>query len=199
MGKVKVTVKLDFPKLLKDKLVNQELSSNLADVVIKGILEHTAIGLSPVRGFGRFVGYKAQEEAKKLKKIATHLSRANNKAAASSARSEAKSSARGYPSSVQGRFPDKKVRPVNLRLTGTMLADLSYLLNRTAQKVTIGIFKGKSKLKAETHNEGTQEPNVPTRQFLPTTQGQEFTVSIMRAIKEVYRKRLNSIIEESNK
>jgi hypothetical protein len=80
-----------------------------------------------------------------------------------------------------------------------MLEALSYTLNKSTRAITIGIFSGKAKLKAETHNLGTQEPDVPTRQFLPTTQGQEFTVSIMRSIKEIYRKRLNSIIEESNK
>jgi hypothetical protein len=65
-----------------------------------------------------------------------------------------------------------------------MLEALSYTFNKASQAITIGIFSGKSKLVAETHNLGTQEPNVPTRQFLPTTQGQEFTVSIMRAIKK---------------
>ena len=205
----RVTVKLDIIKHLKN-LVDEDIAKEISDTIIEGILQHTAIGLSPVRGVGRFVGYKAQEQANKIRKIARSYSRAvlharsgsrdslKNKATSERARA-AGVSASGYPLSVQSRFPEKRIRPVNLRLTGTMLDGLSYTFNAAKQMVTIGIFSGKAKLEAETHNLGTQEPDVPTRQFIPTGSGQEFTVSIMRLIKEVYTKRINSIIEESNR
>ncbi len=199
MARTKVSVKLDFMKDLK-QFVNDQFAEDVGDATIMGILEATKVGLSPVKGIGRFVGYKAQEEAKKLKQVATHLSKANMKSQASSMRSKAKTtSSRGYPFSVQSRFPGKKVRPVNLSLTGTMLESIEAIYNKRKGSVTIGIFKGKSKLIAETHNLGTQEPRVPTRQFLPTTQGQEFVESIMRGIKEIYRKRLTVIIEMSKR
>lgn len=96
------------------------------------------------------------------------------------------------------RYPgDRKSRlPVNLYLTGRMLAALKWW--DSPRGLTIG-FKDPSSTEhkiAETHNEGTQD-NVPQRKFLPTAQGDEFTERITNAIRQVYAKFLSDIIRLS--
>ncbi len=173
----KVTYKSDLFK--GDKLkrpIDETTARNIGDTVIKQMNNFIARGQSPVRDQGRFVGYKHQQIS-------------GGKAKPSS------ENKRGYPYSVMHRFPDKKVRPVNLRLTGQMLAALAHKFYAGAQKIELGIFSGKEALKAETHNEGTQEPRVPRRHFLPTEDGESFAETIQRDIIAIVKRRISYIIQ----
>jgi hypothetical protein len=96
-----------------------------------------------------------------------------------------------YPGSL------KSARPVNLYLTGEMLAGFSFR-KRADGVVEAGMVKGSSDRKeiAAYHNEGT--PNMAQRRIVPG-EGEEWTISIMRKIRDVYEKRLSEVIRQSNK
>lgn len=206
----KVTVRLDLLRALQDDFYSPDYIRSIGNAVKDGIYDATSKGLSPIRGFGRFEGYKAMEDAKALRKKASKLSNSRIKATASSERrrrdkaSSLRSKAgrveqHGYPLSVQDKFPDKKVRPVNLRLSGKMLEAIRFQFSRAKKQVRFYLVGKEANEKAETHNEGTQEPNVARRPFLPTRPGEEFISSIMRDIIGLYRSRIESIIEMSKK
>ncbi len=178
----KCTYKSKLFDTLKSPLknpINQPTAFNIGETVRKGILDFVSRGQSPVRDFGRFVGYKAQNiGGGKAKKSSTNP--------------------RGYPYSVMSRYPDKKVRPVNLRLTGEMLDAIKHVFNFGTQKIELGIFGGKAALKAETHTKGTQEPRVPRRPFIPTEDGETFAETIRRDIIAIVKRRISYIIKSNN-
>lgn len=91
----------------------------------------------------------------------------------------------------------KPQRPVNLLLTGEMLRGYGYKA-RPDGVVEVGMVDGSRQRKevAALHNEGT--PNMAMRRMNPQD-GEEWSVRIMRAIKELYGKRLTQIIKASNK
>lgn len=208
--KPKIEVRLDILETVKKDFFSAKFVREVGDTVLDGIKDAAAKGLSPVAGVGRFPGYKAQEEAKAQKRIARNAWQNASQAGSSStgvrlrnlsrsASDEAKKSAQGYPVSVQDKFPQKKIRPVNLSLTGEYLNSLRYSFNRSKLSIRFFFAGKRANLLAETHNEGTQEPVVARRPVLPTADGQEFISSIMRAINTLYRNRLASIIEMSKK
>ena len=174
--KIKTTVRVDFDDLKEfQNTIDSSTANKIGRTVKDGILKACAAGLSPVKGFGRFVGYKAQ-------------ARSNSKAKSGS------SPNKGYPYSVMGKYPDKTVRPVNLRLTGDMLDSLTWE-HKSPDTVTVLMPEGTlAYLKAETHNEGTQS-HIPVRKFLPTGDDEEFIVSIQREVFEVMRQRIESILK----
>lgn len=91
----------------------------------------------------------------------------------------------------------KEARPVNLNLTGEMLANFSHR-RKDNTTIEVGITGGSPRAKklAKYHNEGTEF--MAKRQFIPQ-EGQEFTVRIMRVIRELYSNRLALLIKRANK
>lgn len=205
----KVTVKIDATEAIK-VIAKAGVQREIGKTVVKAMKEFIEAGRSPIAGGSRFVGYKAVEGQKTLRAISKSI---RNQAKSDSATKAQKAQLRtvnksikkqtdelkkkGYPYSKMEEFPDKKVRPVNLALTGDMIRALTFTI--LSRGVEIGIKDKKQALKAETHNDGTQPGRVPRRQFIPNVQGQEFAISIMRQIKEIYSKALNAAIEKSNK
>lgn len=92
----------------------------------------------------------------------------------------------------------KPSRPVNLYLTGSMLRGYWYRLGREKNTVEVGMVRGSSsdKEKAKAHNEGTEY--MAQRKIVPG-EGEEWSVTIMRAIRDVYSNRLANLIRQSNK
>lgn len=175
MAKVKVNVDVKFKvledlKLLESKTVLGLIAPDIMDE-IKSLISK---GISPVKGFGRFEAYKAQ--ARKTK-------------------GKSSQAGRGYPYSVMKKYPDKKVRPVNLKLTGDMLNALVWEI--FAGKIKIGIFDKTQKEKAALHQEGSD--SVPQRRFIPSSKGEDFTISVRRVIKERISFELGRILEKSNR
>ena len=174
----KVTYK---SKLFKGNTMKQPIDArtaeNIAFDVIDEINRFTSRGQSPVKGEGRFVGYKAQQVTGSQKK-----------------KRKSSEPKRGYPYNVMKYYPNKRARPVNLRLSGEMLASLDHTFDRPSQTIELGIFDPEQALKAETHNQGTQEPDVPRRPFLPTAEGEEFAESIRRKIVAIVKRRISYII-----
>jgi hypothetical protein len=173
----KVTVKI--PDSLKNKLLGLNkhvatpaFANQLGPIIIQQMKNLIAKGSSPVKGVGRFVAYKGVASIK-----------------------EGKSQYSVYPYSAMKEYPDKKVRPVNLSLTGAMLSFLSFRLDGSILEV--GILPdapNKQKVIARVHNTG-ERPDIPQRQFIPDD-GEEFTVTIMAVIKKLYRKRIIDLLNE---
>lgn len=91
----------------------------------------------------------------------------------------------------------KSARPVNLFLTGDMLRGFGFKLG-AKNTVEVGMVNGSSfaKEKAEAHNAGTR--HMAQRRFVPGPK-EEWAVSIMRKIRDVYEKRLGFLIRQANK
>lgn len=89
----------------------------------------------------------------------------------------------------------KDARPVNLYLSGDMLGDFDY--KKTDDGVAVGMVRGvKTKEIAGYHQDGT--PNMAQRRFVPGD-GEEWAITIMRKIADVWGKRFADLIRQSNR
>ncbi len=103
-----------------DKMVQRDLKK-IGDQTVGEMKDQISKGLSPIEGWGRFPAYKWVGKANAIKRIARNLSKDRR----ARARLKAKEAISGkYPYSVMGKYPDKKVRPVNLYLSGRFLSKL---------------------------------------------------------------------------
>ncbi len=128
-------------------IFTNSLKEEVGTAIVDEIKNFAAAGQSAVRGEGRFEQYSGQSDPKK------------------------------YPNNVKGKYPGKKLRPVNLSLSGEYLKSLKAVVKNNS--IGISITGAKNLLKFQTHNEGTN-PNVPERRILPSRQGESFAVSIER-------------------
>lgn len=155
--------------------MNSKVAKELNDVIKEGIKNSLSRSQSPVKGYGRLTPYAAE------------IGGARGKTSTALDTSK-------YPFSVQHKYPGKKIRPINLQLSGKMIDSIK-VISISNDKVTIGVSGTKQKLMAETHNEGTQEPRVPTRRFMPTADGEEFVGSIQTKILAIIEKRVFDLIK----
>lgn len=97
----------------------------------------------------------------------------------------------------RGDLLAKTVRPVNLHLSGEMLDGYGFR-HKNSTTLEIGMVSGSKERKeiAGYHQAGTRR--MPARPLVPG-ENEEWAVSIMRAIRDVYGKRLRQLIERSNK
>lgn len=174
MGKTRVKFAGPLGQLQKDGIPTR-FKKEMAEDTIDEMKRLITRGQSPVKGFGRFDAYVAQREPEVNIKI---LAR------------------KKYPYGVREEFPGKKVRPVNLTLTGEMLDALTY--KRVGKNIRIGYFRGlfgfgSKELVEKVSNaqRGNPEKNIPQRKFLPTD-GEGFVQSVMRVIKNSLLKALKT-------
>ncbi len=174
-----VTVTLDIAEQLDDLNSSRSITDPIGEAVCEEILRMIAAGVSPVTG-DRFEAYKAV--------AAVRAQRRKDKSV---------TSGKGYPYSVQNKYPDKTITPVNLYLSGEMLSCLTF--DNVGGKLRIGIMGASEKVNviAEAHNEGPTNDRFPQRRFIPTIDGEEFTISIMNKIIDLYTDALNDILEKS--
>ncbi len=100
------------------------------------------------------------------------------------------------PESYPGNKKPK--RPVNLSLSGQMRSHMDYK-QKDAQTIEYGFLSGTPNEILELagyHQDGT--PNMAARPLVPT-KAEEWAVSIVRTLKEIYSLRLDSIIKKSNR
>lgn len=155
MGRVTVNLKGKLG-ILSRSGVDRRTQKDMAEAAIDGIKRQTSVGNSPVQGYGRFEAYSTQRGP--------------------------------VPDILKKRYPfnakaaGKKVRPVNLRLTGELMDKLSMRFEKN--KILVGYFNPPRELKEkiDSAQNGEPEKNVPQRKFLPG-KGERFTESIMRRIK----------------
>ncbi len=109
---------------------------------------------------------------------------------------------KGYGKFVPYKDPEKypgnrkPASPVNLSLTDQMLGALGYKVKKDG--IEFRFSSDLAKKKAETHNEGSQEPKVPMRRFLPTGDGEVFTDDIQKEITKVMEQAFDETIKKSN-
>lgn len=87
----------------------------------------------------------------------------------------------------------KPARPVNLYLSGEMLAALEPFIR--GSRLYVGIRDTEQAVKAKAHQEGTK--NMVARRFMPTADGEEFNVTITRKIRNLYAEILSAIIKRA--
>ena len=136
-----------------------------------------AVGKSPVKGVGRFDAYAAQ-------RLGTQKGDAKSK----------------YPwPQRKGKYPGKKIRPINLHLSGKFLKQLTHWVV-SKNKISFGFNSPDEKTKKliETHNEG-KHPDVPMRRFLPTRKGEDLVVSVKRKTLETLQLEVNKVVQKSNR
>lgn len=117
------------------KFFDKEDAKELGEAVVLEMKTMIAKGISPIRGVGRFPGYKHQGKDGR------------------------------YPKSVMSKYPDKKQRPVNLHLTGEMLSSLvsKVVKGQVCPAVQIEYQSEISKNKEQGHREGVNgQPKRPT-------------------------------------
>lgn len=99
----------------------------------------------------------------------------------------------GYKNPKKYPAGQKSQRPVNMTLTGSMLAALTYRIN-AGTAFSIGWFGGGIEAKkAANHNAGN---TVPQRRLLPTEKNESFNVSITRSLKNYYAKIISDILKK---
>lgn len=205
------TVNFDALETMKD--LNSEVNTRDIGVqIVEEIKKLIAAGISPVTG-ERFDAYKAVNGLRASKKAISKARSDQRKHAESGhlhnfdkaviaeieAKSKALSQLQGYPYSVKKKFPDKTITPVNLYLSGKMLEFL-ITYNNDNQSLKIGISESAPeniKTISEAHNEGPTNDAFPQRRFIPTDDGEEFTISIMRKLLDLYTESLSNILEAS--
>lgn len=82
----------------------------------------------------------------------------------------------------------KKKSPVNLKLTGEMHKSMKTM------KTPNGLEVYFTDEKAEWHNKGVPENNLPARRILPTNKDEEFNLNIWRRIKKVIQEAIKKNI-----
>lgn len=117
--------------------------------------------------------------------------------------SEGQSPVRGYGRyeryKDRTKYPGdlKEARPVNLYLSGRMLAGYNYRVKRDGV-VEVGMVGGSARDKeiAQYHQDGT---SVMAQRKIVPGDGEDWSVRIMRTIRDLYGKRLAKVISRANK
>jgi hypothetical protein len=216
----KVTVNFDMKNT---QIITETIAKQMGARTVKIAKDMISKGISPVKGVGRFDGYAATRKTSQLRKVKKTFKSKKARSAARALLKEREQSE--YPWTVRDKYPDKKVRPVNLSLNGWYLSHYTWWIHK--KNILKRAFQSRSSKKAEnkvvsiglssttgqfskppkkvmdyfkTHNNGTQAPNVPQRKHLPTGLNDEFASSIMRELKRIIERRVkNMIIAENNK
>jgi hypothetical protein len=126
-------------------------------------------GISPIAGWGRFPAYKAVAKGQAYTRSKRGAFAGENDKYSRAVRSEIRKKGQriarsGYPYTVMKQYPLKKVRPVNLRLSGNFL---DTLLEARALKtgVSIGFWKKKGVDIEDGHRNGAN--GQPMRPIIP--------------------------------
>ncbi len=176
----------DINKDLKG-LKDTKFLKELGQLTVEESKKFIKRGISPVDGAGRYEDYSGQKNLTKERASKRSVRRVGNN----------KKAGRGYPYNVMGKYPDKKVKPVNLFLSGNMLKDFSFEV--VMGFLRVGWIDDRSKFTklALYHNEGTK--NMPARPILPTVRGEQFNATIRSSIQNYINKKLEEIIKRSKK
>lgn len=194
----KVTVSKSTIENLKKKLqqlkepVSAQTANKLGKLVVAEMKDMISKGISPVGTGDRFDGYLAVSRVGKITKIAKSLS-GSRKASAKAKISQAK---KGYPyNTKEFRKGQKGIRPVNLKLTGDFLRDLSSKIRsiKGSYVTDIGYSNEKQKKKEQGHRESAG--GQPSRPTIPTTQ-EGFAQRIQRIISSVYREHIRDLLKK---
>lgn len=102
-----------------------------------------------------------------------------------------KNPVKGYPTSVKKKHPGKRIRPVNLTLTGDQLKNLTFKVkpSRRGQDLFVGYFDRESKLKEEGHRRGqNRQPKRPTIPARNESFASKVELTIRREVRAIIAK-----------
>lgn len=183
-------LKVEGLERLKEKLVqvkapvNRQTALDIGLTVTQEMRSLIRRGISPIKNAGKFPPYKAASAVSKARQTLK-----------GSARKEAIAGAKkkGYPYSVQSKFPAKKISPVNLELSGDFIGDLESRAVRDGNQYAaeVGYYDALSKKKEQGHREGAN--GQPKRPTIPQG-GDEFTERITSKISQILRNRIRSLL-----
>jgi hypothetical protein len=134
--------------------LDKDTAEEIGSAVVDEIRSLTGKGISPIDG-GRFPAYKAVVEKRA-----------------------------GYPQSVRGKYPAKKNRPVNLRLSNDFMDRLKNWVTRAGKgyEAWVGWRDAESQKKEQGHRE--EANGQPMRPVIPQS-GESLTPRIMLRVREI--------------
>lgn len=161
--------------------LGKETMAVIGDAVIGEMKSMISRGISPIEGAGRFPEYKAKKDARPP--AGRRVNRSKRRV---------KTKPKGYPYSVQGKFPGKRPRPVNLFLSGKFLSLLKKLItprDNGSARLEIGFEDSKAVKMEEGHRTGWLGQGK--RATIP--QGRE---QFAQRIQQVIKQTLNQSLEK---
>lgn len=185
-------VKKDGPRAVSEQI--NKSAETLGTYLISFIKDAVSKGLSPIKGRGRFPEYlhgrkisaaiKAGKSEISGSKSIKKLRGKKNAAAKEQFKKEIMSTHRElvkkfYPESVAKEFPSKKLRPVNLFLSGKFLESLTF--KKIKDGIELGFFNHFEEYERG-HREGAN--GQPQRPIVPQDR-EEFSRSIMTRLEAI--------------
>lgn len=163
------------------KPIDRVSATNGAKAALKEMLDMISKGISPIEGRGRFGAYQAQRQPQSPKlKDKKGLKKKQ-----------------GYPYTVQNKYPNKTVRPVNLKLSGEFLDSLVAEAkpdSNLGYKSSIKLTTQESLNKEKGHREYSPAP----RPIIPA--GNEvIAVRLQNIVREYYRAAINAAFTKLKK
>lgn len=151
-------------------------------------------GISPVRGGGfktRFPGYKDSYKKQIRGQLRFITTRDGTVVPIEKRRGKKGKSFKPDP-----RFKNKKVRPVNLKLSGDFLGALDSKVSVRGRSVKIGYFDRKQRKKEKWHREGAG--GQLKRPTIPNPPEEKFAAAVMDVFRRMVRKRLKEKTKRKN-
>lgn len=139
------------------KALKRKDLQDIGNMVIADMKSMISKGTSPIRGRGRFPGYKDSSK---------------------------------YPAKINKNYPDKRPRPVNLKLSGDFLDELE--AQPATAKVYVGFWDSLSKKKESGHREGVG--GQPSRPIIPS-KNEEFALSITKKVEREFEKKVDEYLD----
>ncbi len=184
MDKLRRDIQREMKKYDVTGLPDQE-KQFIGEDMIDLMKDQIAAGISPIYGKGRFPGYKWADRKTRALKAATTAGR-SDKAKGKRLRALANQQVSSkYPYNMMRKFPGKKVRPVNLNLSGNFLDHLR--ARATKSGVEIGFYTKKYELYEQGHREGAN--TQPKRPIIPVD-NETFSRNVYQRLVDSLRKRL---------
>lgn len=163
----------------KIKQINSNrIKNQIGSTTVREMKQFISKGISPIRGKGRFPGYK-KSYLQQIRGNLAFFTRSDGKVV-------------GFkPKRRSQKFSNKKERPVNLTLTGQMLKSLKHSL--TGKGVRIGYSGKEASDKELGHRKGTNKQRK--RPTIPNPPREKFALTIQNKIIALINKRLNKLFQ----
>ena len=145
--------------------IDQTTAKKLGDRIVSMMKDVVSVGSSPILGRGKFEAYRG-EYRRRIQKY-------------------------GYIHTDEGKV-SKRLRPVNLKLTGKFLEALKYTVKKTTNgyATTIGFFESKNQKKEEGHRKGAN--GQAERPIIPQG-GEKFSTVIQNEYLDIINEKIARI------
>lgn len=181
------------------KAMDDAQANALGRAVVTEMKSLMGKGISPIKKVGRFPEYKNVGAARQAGAAARALSQAGKTEDASHQRAkQADLKRKGYPYSVQDKYPGKMPRPVNLKLSGEQWAALGFTVvqGRIGRVPKINYMTELALQKEAGHREGVH--GQPSRPTIPVG-GEAPAASLQAIIEKAIRKSVMDLFNKIQK